>query len=543
MMDGTSLLRQPVADFSAAQSAWDTGARPDAISSDTSSTATSSFNRWWRIGDFGVFGLWVIVVGYTLGCHEKWADEAQAWLIARDLGLRTIWFHELRYEGSPGLWHTILWVAQHVFRASYGAVGYIGMAGAAAGVGLLIFKAPFPRIIRWPLAFTYFLVYQYAVIARSYTLLPLLTFAAAIFFKDVRRPERMTVVLVLLANLSVHGTVLAGCLGLAYLIQAGRSWRALDGHVQKRYQICVAVMLFAFLFLFIILKPTPDIEVFASKAEISQLSPDVRAQIFPSTLQKMAAVVSGAFLDYAAPSVLFVILAAAWCFMRGKFLAFALPVGGMLALYGFHGDLHHQGTTFVAAIAAIWIAWPTGAEQRAFAARERWATFGMTALLLMLCAVNIWDSVVVIQHDRVYAYSGGEDAARYLKSVGADHGPIFGFMYGMVAVQAYFDRNILANTPTAYFHHGVPFHGIDVELDELQRIRPDYLVFATRHPEVSSPQIVPQFAELGYEFVHFSDGYLLYKRTASDRETFFIFRRMRPAAGQTPSQLDPDKRE
>ena len=137
------------------------------------SSPASSPSPWWRIGDFGVLGLWIVVVGFTLQYHEKWADEAQAWLIARDLSLRAIWFHELRYEGSPGLWHTILWIAQHLFHAKYGALGYIGMAGATAGAALLIFKAPFPRIIRWPLAFTYFMVYQYAVISRPYTLLPL----------------------------------------------------------------------------------------------------------------------------------------------------------------------------------------------------------------------------------------------------------------------------------------------------------------------------------------------------------------------------------
>src|SRR5579885_3133983 len=106
----------------------------------------------WKLGDAAVVLVYSSVVLWTLQYHEKWADEAQAWLIARDLDLKTIWFHELRYEGSPGLWHTILWVAQHVFHARYDALGYIGMAGATAGVALLIFKAPFLRYIRWPLA-------------------------------------------------------------------------------------------------------------------------------------------------------------------------------------------------------------------------------------------------------------------------------------------------------------------------------------------------------------------------------------------------------
>ena len=98
----------------------------------------------WRIGDVLVLAAYSSVVLWTIRYHEKWADEAQAWLIARDLDLRSIWFHELRYEGSPGLWHTILWVAQHVFHAKYDALSYIGATFAIAGAAVLIFFAPFP---------------------------------------------------------------------------------------------------------------------------------------------------------------------------------------------------------------------------------------------------------------------------------------------------------------------------------------------------------------------------------------------------------------
>jgi hypothetical protein len=66
---------------------------------------------WWTAGDAAMLLGYSAVVLWTLRYHEKWADEAQAWLIARDLDLRTMWFHELRYEGSPGLWHTLLWFA------------------------------------------------------------------------------------------------------------------------------------------------------------------------------------------------------------------------------------------------------------------------------------------------------------------------------------------------------------------------------------------------------------------------------------------------
>jgi len=490
------------------------------------SAAPHKSSRWWTIADTTVLLLWIAITNFTLRYHEKWADEAQAWLIARDLPLRTIWFHELRYEGSPGLWHTILWIAQHIFHAPYASIGYIGLAGATAGAALLIFKAPFPRYIRWPLAFTYFMVYQYSVIARPYTLLPLLAFAAAMLFKDIQHPERMTVVLVLLANLSLHGTIIAGCIGFCYLLEAIKSWSTLDQPLRNRYVICVAVMLLTFVFLFIILKPTPDVEEFVLKERIAKLPPAARAQ-FPTALEQLTAVISGAFLDYLAPSVLFVVLASAWCCMRRRLLVFVLPVGALIALYAIvHGVSHHQGTVFVSAIAAIWVAWPTEQEKSALSVREHWTTQGMTALLICLCAVNIWDSTAVIHREYLYPYSGAEDAAKYLKSVGADRGSIFGFLHGVDAVQAYFDHNILANIPTTYFHHGLPLAGRSLDVDELNRIQPEYLLAYTEDPELMLRANIPQFNALGYEVVHFSDGYYLYKRGVSQRNFYFILRRI-----------------
>lgn len=491
------------------------------------SLQTPAAARWWRIADFGVFAAWIGVVAFTLRYHEKWADEAQAWLIARDLDLKTIWFHELRYEGSPGLWHTILWMAQHVFHARYDALGYIGMAGATAGVTLLIFKAPFPRYIRWPLAFTYFMVYQYAVIARPYTLLPLLAFSAALLFKDLEHPERMTVVLVLLANLSLHGTILAGCLGLVYLMDAYRAWGTLDSRLRRRYWICIAVMAAVFVFIVLILRPTPDIEEFVLKRQFAQLPPDVQAQAQVATaLQKLTTVTSGAFLDWIVPSVAFLLLTASWFLLRRRFILFALSVGTMIAFYSkIHGAAHHHGTAFIAALTALWIAWPTSPEPAGLDPVQRRALQGMTALLLCFCGSNIWDAAVAIQREYLYPYSGAQDAAQYVKSVGADRNPMFGFLFGVVAVQAYFDHNVFANMPTTYFHHGLPLYGVDLNIDDLHRINPEYVVAYSMDPNLMVQVGIPQLEREGYEVVHFSDGYYLYKRAVFERETYFILRR------------------
>ena len=477
-----------------------------------------------HIPEFLVLTVWAGVVGFTLSYHEKWADEAQAWLLARDLDLYTLWFKELRYEGSPGLWHTILWVAQHVFHAPYAAIGIIGMACALAGVALMLFKAPFPRPLRWLLAFTYFMVYQYAVIARPYVLLPLLAFAAAYLFRDRQRPGRMTLVLVLMSLLTVHGILIAAGIGVAYLLEAMKARRWLGKALRLRYALCLGAMLITFLFLFVVLKPTPDVEEFVLKKE-----PAKYHIVEPPKLARLESVVSGALMDYVVPSGVFLLLSGAWCFMRQRLLSFAIPTALLILLYTqLHGFAHHHGTLFLSAIAGLWIAWPTEEERQAFTTGERRATQGMIALLVLLFGINIWDAAVAIRHEYLYPYSGAKDAANYLKSVGAVGKPIFGYMYGVAGVQAYFDRNILSNMPTAYYHHGTPLNGRFLDLNEIQAANPEYLIIHSLYPDIDYGTINDALNSNRYKLVHFSDGYLLFKQVVYERQVYFIYRRNAP---------------
>jgi hypothetical protein len=477
---------------------------------------------WWRALDLLVFAIWTALVCFTLHYHEKWADEAQAWLLARDLDLKTLWLKELRYEGSPGLWHTMLWVAQHVFHWSYSSIGYIGVACAAAGVAFLLWKAPFPRPLRYLLAFSYFIVYQYAVIARPYTLLPLLSFAAAYLFRDRKHPERITLVFVLLAMLTVHGILLSAALGIAYLIDPIKERRMLSLPLRRRYLLCIGIILATFFFLFIILKPTPDVEVI----DVKQDPAKYHMKETPVS-DKLESIVSGATLDYIVPSCLFLVLASAWCFQRRKLLAFALPTGLLIFFYvKVYGAAHHHGTVFLAAIAGLWIAWPTPEQQLAFSTGERRATHVMVAVLACMFAMNILDAAVAIRNDYRYPYSGAEDAANYLKSVGAERESIFGYMYGVTGVQAYFDHGILSNMPTSYYHHGVPLKGRFIDSDELVAAMPDYLLIHSIAPDIEFKRIDPALNAVGYRLVHFSDGYMFFKQAVWERQVYFIYHKV-----------------
>jgi len=141
--------------------------------------------------------------------HEPWFDEAQSWLLARDLGFWDLFAHELRYEGTPGLWLLLLRLPAR-FGAPYWALNAVGATAAFAGVVLLVRRSPFPLPIRLILPFTFFLFYQYAAVARSYNLLLLLLGLVALAYPArVSRPYHFIAAAALLAHVSVHAFFLA----------------------------------------------------------------------------------------------------------------------------------------------------------------------------------------------------------------------------------------------------------------------------------------------------------------------------------------------
>jgi len=159
----------------------------------------------------------------------------------------------------------------------------------------------------------------------------------------------------------------------------------------------------------------------------------------------------------------------------------------------------------------------------------------MVAALVGLCAIQMWDSAVAIRHEYLYPYSGAEDAANYLKGAGAEGSPVFGYLYGIVGVQAYFDRNILSNIPTAYFHHGLPLHGTNIDLEEVRRVAPRFVVIFSEQPRLLlDSHMLDGLVAIGYGMVHFSDGYEFNKRTVYVRQAYLIFGRMRTKGVQWP---------
>lgn len=152
--------------------------------------------------------------------HEPWFDEALAWLIARDSSVYDILFVTPHYEGHPSLWHLIL-VPFAKLGAPYElSLSFVSLLFSGLAMGLFIYRAPFKRIIRITIPFTYYLFYQYGVISRPYCMMMLAFVLMAMTFKSRNKnPGRFVLALWFLCISSAYGIVIAGGICIAWLIE------------------------------------------------------------------------------------------------------------------------------------------------------------------------------------------------------------------------------------------------------------------------------------------------------------------------------------
>ena len=121
----------------------------------------------------GITGAWLAVALFVMSKHEIWLDEAQHWLLARDSNSLRDLYANMKYEGHPPLWNLLLF-ALSAFSDSPDIMQYAHLVFAGATVFLIVRFSPFPFPVKVLLPFTYFLGYEYAIIARNY--------APAVFF-------------------------------------------------------------------------------------------------------------------------------------------------------------------------------------------------------------------------------------------------------------------------------------------------------------------------------------------------------------------------
>ena len=400
-----------------------------------SSTPSRLLRTCWP--EWLALSLYAAVVAVAIPFHEPWADEAQAWQLARNLSLPELFKTYIRYEGSPGLWHFLLWVLNRA-HFSYAGLHWVCGVIAVAAAALLIFASPLPRALRLTLPFTYFLLFQYAVVARSYVLAPLLLFLVAWCWK--KNPYLLTLLLGLLANVAIHAATISAGLAIVYGIDQFRAqFRAgnlKSNHQRRKLLACAAILLAFYAFAIWSARPPHDIAFKTS-----------RGPFFICVVLRL--------IELSRPmglAIPFWIVIAIW-FASRHVLIYLLPAlfcaGFCAAVYG---NWWHVGLLYPTLICLLWLTWP-----RLTSDTSRITRLGITATAAMFGLQILWAGYA-LAFDHFHAFSPDPAAAAYLRPF-VENGDRVALTYadaattnafGGTGILPYFDYNI-------YFNQKLPF--------------------------------------------------------------------------------------
>ncbi len=188
--------------------------------------------------------------------HEPWYDEAEAWNIAANGSLLELIFDIPHLEGHPSLWHIILLPFARSGLGYEVSLCIISLLFSGLSVYLILFKSPFPTIVRLLLPFSFFVFYQYGIIARPYCVTMLGLLIIACIYKDRHnKPFLYTVSLAFLCATSAYGITISGGLAIALMIEALRK-EGVKSFIKSRSLISLTLLLIYAVFIIVRIIPT-----------------------------------------------------------------------------------------------------------------------------------------------------------------------------------------------------------------------------------------------------------------------------------------------
>lgn len=445
----------------------------------------TGFDRY----DAIIFAIYIVILAFAIHHYLPFCDEAQEWLIARDSSLHELLFRRLHYEGHPALWALILWVATRL-RMPYAGINWMAGAFALPGIYLLLRYAPFPRVFRWLLPFTFFLQYQYAAIARPYVLFPALLFAMCILFTlDRPRPLLFGLVTGLLTNISLHAAIVAGVFWLLYLRELRGRKRRQRLFVRRR-SVATGAVLFVLLALCSALAafPAPDaaiaytpdkalvgshpfLDKLIPEEKLPQSAPPLDKPLDPDGLKAKAESTPkiNPVLHFAAITLVFGanaacypiaesnLLAASflvafwlWLWARGcprLMLPFLVATGLSVQIFVYD---HHTGIFLLSLVAAAWIALQTAEGDTLAQQRLPRVQYIVGAVTLLVIILQIGWSWHCIRGDISTPSDPGRSTEAFLTQHYSGK-QMAAFGYQGVSIQPYAKQNLFLNQSHSFW--------------------------------------------------------------------------------------------
>lgn len=371
------------------------------------------FLSFWRSGKsiyYILFFLYAALSLFGLINHEPWADEAQAWLIARDNDFFGIW-RQASYEGSPIIWQLLLHPLAKL-GLPYFSEALLHWFIALGIVWLLLFKAPWSKFLKVSLLLSYLLLFEYVVIARNYSISIFILFLILTFYKErLLRPWRHAFLIFLLFATNIHSFGAAGALSLLFFLDLlkDNKWRL------KKYLGSLALLFLGAVLTIWQVWPVPG-QMNGIFAQFS-IEPAFRALF--SAFWPLG---SSGLLDFNNFSFLlftfFLFLPLALVFQKkegGIFFFISLFWLFFVFTYKHSGAIRHHGLILFFFLGALWLNHIFNQDQK----REVNYKINFESLALLILSgfllVSSYSVFVNYRDDYYRPYSGAKTAAKFVK--------------------------------------------------------------------------------------------------------------------------------
>ena len=434
---------------------------------------------WFSLLVTAVFG-YVQVIGHL--DHELWKDELHCYGVGRSAsGLMDLLTGERRYDGHPFLWYYLLHLGSRVHRG-WMTLPVLSTAVVTLAAYLWFRYARMPRVLRLLVLASYYFVYEYGVLSRSYTLGMLFVFAFCALYHPVRiRYVPLAICLFLIAATSLYGTLIALILAL-FLFSHDLSWLAPDaGSDRARFALPVTwffgVVVFGLGMLLVAGTTVPPADaMYAPSWQFDFSFETLRgdffalwAAFFPNHGWQSW---SWLYVDYwgstwgltqnqlAALGFAYFLLCV-FALRKSPRLALGFVLGILLMMAVQHGiypaALRHRGHYLILLLACLWL----HESER----RGRPRAYLAYALLALPLVVQVPTSFAALRTDHVQVFSNAQAAARFLLENKLDQLPAVGSTdHATSPIAIMLDRPIL-------FQESVETH--QVVLEHNRRLPPN----------------------------------------------------------------------
>lgn len=400
-------------------------------------------SRWFT--HFLVVLFFISLAYVTLLHHEMWRDELQAWLIATGSASVGDLFQNIQYERHPALWYLSLYLLSRLSESPM-VMQVFHILLATAGIYLLARFAPFTRVQKLCFAFGYFPFYEYGVISRGYVMGVVCLFAfCALQSRTPKYPLVQACVLVLLANTSIYGAMIAFAFGIYFVVDWLTVLCEKQGPEKSR-------MLLLSLFIVGLGVATSIVQIMTPErsSQVQQRITSIKATQVGETLtavRRSYLPIPRQDLHFWNTNVLDEILnerprvgrlvtigllgLALWVLVPTPvtLLVYVVATVALLAVthvthYGIqedYGGVRHIGYLFLSLVGCLWISLSrigtteTPSLRIAFSSFPKAMSVGRIGMVSVLFGAHAFAGILAVRADLQYPFSASKDVAQFLK--------------------------------------------------------------------------------------------------------------------------------